>query len=119
MAHRIYRLSISPEDVPEVRRVIDFDGRCTLAEVHDQLVKLYRLDDSEHMYAFFTSGRYWDKDSAYWDPRTEGERADRALLFRLKLSPGKALAYLLDFGKEERFTVTVAAVSEAETPLRE
>lgn len=119
MAHRIYRLSISPEDVQEVRRVVDFDGRSSLADVHDQIATLYRLDDSDHLYAFFTSGRYWDKQSAYWDPRTDGERADRALLFRLKLTPGQTCAYLLDFGTEQRFTVTVVAVTEAEQPLEE
>ena len=117
MAHRIYRLSISPEDVPAVRRVIDVDGRSSLADVHDQIVALYGLDDSDHFYAFFTSGRYWDEQSAYFDPRVEGARADRALLFRLKLAPGRTCAYLLDFGTEQRFTVTVEAVSDTEQPL--
>jgi len=119
MAHRTYRLSLSPEDLPEVKRVIDFDGRCSLADVHAQLADRYGLDDSEHLYAFFASGRYWDKDSAYFDPRTEGRRSDRALLFRLNLTPGKSLAYLLDFGKEQRFTVTVVAVNDVEQPLAE
>ena len=113
MAHRIFRLSISPEDVPEVRRVIELDGRCSLADVHEQIVRLYRLDDSYHLYGFFISGRFWDKETAYWDPRTDGPRADRAPLFRLKLHAGQTCAYLLDFGKELRFTVTVVAVREA------
>jgi len=119
MTHRIYRLSISPEDEPEVRRVVDFDGRCSLAEVHGQIARSYRLDDSDHLYGFFTSGRYWDKATAYWHPRTGGPRADRALLFRLKLQPGQTCAYLLDFGKEHRFTVTVVSVRDAENPLAE
>lgn len=119
MAHRSYRLSISPEDVPEVRRVIELDGRASLADVHDQIAKLYRLDDSEHLYAFFTSGRFWDKQAAYFDPRTDGARADRALLFRLKLTVGQTCAYLLDFGKEHRYLVTVVAVTEVEQPLPE
>jgi len=117
MANRIYRLSISPEDAPEVRRVIDLDGRSTLADLHEQIVALYRLDDSDHLYAFFTSGRFWDKHTAYFDPRTEGARADRALLFRLKLSPGQTCAYLLDFGMEQRFLVTVVEVRESASPL--
>jgi uncharacterized protein YecA (UPF0149 family) len=117
MAHRIYRLSLSPEDLPGVRRVLDFDGRSTLADVHAQIADFYKLDDSDHMYAFFASGRYWDKDSAYFDPRTEGRRTDRALLFRLNLTPGKSLAYLLDFGMEQRFTVTVVDVRDVEEPL--
>jgi tetratricopeptide (TPR) repeat protein len=119
MAHRIYRLSLSPEDLPGVRRVLDFDGRSTLADVHEQIANFYKLDDSDHMYAFFASGRYWDKDSAYFDPRTEGRRTDRALLFRLNLTPGKSLAYLLNFGTEQRFTVTVVDVRDAEEPLSE
>jgi tetratricopeptide (TPR) repeat protein len=119
MAHRIYRLSLSPEDLPGVRRVVDFDGRCTLADVHAHIADFYQLDDSEHMYAFFTSGRYWDKESAYFDPRTEGRPTDRALLFRLNLTPGKSLAYLLDFGAEQRFTVTVVAIRDVEEPLSE
>lgn len=117
MANRIYRLSISPEEAPDVRRVIELDGRCSLADLHEQIVDRYRLDDRDHLYAFFTSGRYWDKRSAYFDPRTDGERADRALLYRLKLSPGQICAYLLDFGTEKRFLVTVVAVREAEAPL--
>jgi len=119
MANRSYRLSISPEDLPEVRRVIELDGRASLADVHDQIAKLYQLDDSEHLYAFFTSGRFWDKQAAYFDPRTDGARADRALLFRLKLAVGQTCAYLLDFGKEHRYLVTVVAVTEVEQPLQE
>ncbi len=119
MAYRIYRLSISPEDKPEVRRVFDFDGRATLADVHRQIADQYGLDDSDHFYAFFTSGRYWDEPTAFFDPRTKGRSADQALLFRLKLEPGKSFAYLFDFGKEARFTVTVVAVSEALQPLSE
>jgi tetratricopeptide (TPR) repeat protein len=119
MAHRIFRLSISPDDAPDVRRVIELDGRSSLADVHEQIVTLYRLDDSDHLYAFFTSGRYWDKQTAYFDPRTDGPRADRALLFRLKLTAGQSCAYLLDFGTEQRFVVTVVAVRDVESPLSE
>jgi uncharacterized protein YchJ len=117
MAQRTYRLSISPEDVPEVRRVIDFDGRMTLDDVHVQIVASYELDASEHLYAFFMSGRYWDSKSAYMDPRTDGESAAKALLFRLGLRPQKSFAYLLDFGMERRFTLTLVAVADVEHSL--
>jgi len=119
MAHRSYRLSISPEGAPEIRRVIEFDGRASLADLHRQIAEQYRLDDSDHFYAFFTSGRYWDEASAYFDPRTRGRPANRALLFRLRLEPGKCLAYLLDFGTERRYTVTVVAVADREEPFVE
>ncbi len=116
MAHRTYRLSISPEDVPEVRRVFAVDGRSSLDDLHQLIVEAYGLDD-EHLHAFFLSGRYWDKETAYWDPRSDGRSTSRALLFRLGLAPGKSFAYLLDFGTEQHFTVTVVAVNDVEMPL--
>lgn|GEM_PF-1035527 len=119
MSNRIFRLSISPEDFPEVRRVIDFDGRHTLHDVHELMHSTLSIGDSDHLYAFFLSGRYWDRDSEYVDPRTDGARADRAMLFRLKLRPGQEFVYLYDYGEEHRFSLTVVSVSEAPAPLLE
>ena len=116
MAHRTLRLSISPEDLPDVRRVIDFDGRATLADVHAQIAAAYGLDPKQ-LHAFFTSGRFWDKQSAYLDPRAEGRATDKALLFRLNLAVGKSLAYLLDFAHEQHFLVTVLAITDVAQPL--
>jgi tetratricopeptide (TPR) repeat protein len=116
MAHRTLRLSISPEDLPDVRRVIDFDGRATLADVHAQIAAAYGLD-REQLHAFFTSGRFWDKQSAFLDPRAEGRGTDRALLFRLNLAVGKTLAYLLNFAQEQHFLVTVLAITDVPQPL--
>ena len=117
MKHRVFQLSVSPEELPEVRRVIDFDGRTTLAEVHAQIRHCYGLEAGNPIYAFFMSGRFWDANGAYFDPRTSGERADRALLFRLGLKVGTSFAYLYDFGVELRFHVTVLAVRDATVPL--
>lgn len=117
MAHRIFRLSISPEEVPEVRRVLDFDGRSSLADVHREVRAAYASSAGNPLYAFFMSGRFWDAKSAYLDPRADGERADKALLFRLGLAKGKSFAYLLDFGAEQHFVVTVTEVRDAEQPL--
>jgi len=116
MAHRTLRLSISPQEVPDVRRVIDFDGRSTLAGVHAQIAAVYGLDASQ-LHAFFTSGRYWDKQTAYMDPRAEGRATDRTLLFRLNLSVGQSVAYLLNFAKEQQFVVTVVAITDVAQPL--
>lgn len=117
MAQRVFRLSISPEDMPEVRRVLDFDGRSSLADVHREIRAGYGLSAGNPLYAFFMSGRFWDAKSAYLDPRADGERADKALLFRLALTPNKSFAYLLDFGAEQHFVVTVTEVRDAQQPL--
>ena len=116
MAHRTLRLSISPEDLPDVRRVFEFDGRATLADVHAQIAVAYGLDATQ-LHAFFTSGRFWDKQTAYLDPRAEGRATDKALLFRLNLSVGRSLAYLLNFAAEQHFLVTVQDISDVAQPL--
>jgi uncharacterized protein YchJ len=116
MAHRTFRLSISPEDLPDVRRVIDFDGRATLADVHAQIAVAFGLDATQ-LHAFFTSGRFWDKQSAYLDSRAEGRGTDKSLLFRLNLSVGKSLAYLLNFAQEQHFLVSVLAITDVAQPL--
>ena len=117
MSNRIFRLSISPEDIPEVRRVIDFDGRHTLHDVHDLMHRTLDIGDDDHLYAFFLSGRYWDSASEYVDPRTDGKRADKALLFRLGLRAGQQFGYLYDYGDEHRYSITVVSVTEAALPL--
>ena len=88
MVHRVFRLSISPERAPEVRRVIDFDGRCTLHDVHEAIQRELELDE-DHLYAFYLSGRYFDRSSEHslsYDSRYDSQRS---LLFRLKLKPGQ------------------------------
>jgi tetratricopeptide (TPR) repeat protein len=116
MAHRVFRLSISPEDLPEVRRVIDFDGRHSLQDVHQQIQAAYGMS-GDPLYGFFMSGRVWDAGSAYLDRRAEGRRADKALLFRLELAAGKTFAYLCDFNDERRFTLTVETIRDVEQAL--
>ncbi len=117
MAHRTFRLSVSPEDLPEVRRVLDFDGRSSLTLVHQHVARAFELPVDKALYAFFLSGRFWDAATAYIDPRAEGRRADQALLFRLGLKRQKTFAYLLGFEHEKHFMVEVLAVSEAAEPL--
>jgi hypothetical protein len=80
MAFHTYRLAIHPERAPEVRRVIDFDGRCSLHDVHRSIAATLELADDDHLYAFYLSGRYRDKTTEYGDPRRDGRRADKALL---------------------------------------
>ncbi|MEI9942511.1 MAG: SEC-C metal-binding domain-containing protein [Pseudomonadota bacterium] len=117
MSHRVFRLSISPDDAPEVRRVIDFDGRNTLHDVHELMQKTLSVGDDDHLYAFFLSGKYWDQSSEYVDPRTDGARADRVPLFRLKLRAGQRFVYVYDYGEEHRYSLSVVSVTETEAPL--
>jgi len=110
-------LSISPEDAPEVRRVIELDGRSSLAQLHVEIGRLFELSAPSEPYAFFTSGRFWDASTAHIDPRADGRRADKSLLFRLGLPVGKTFAYLLGFENERRYLVSVLAIHEVDVAL--
>jgi tetratricopeptide (TPR) repeat protein len=119
VAHRIYRLSISPERAPDVRRVVDFDGRSSLDDVHWTILEVLEVEDTEHLYSFYLSGRYFDQESAYGNGGLGGPLAAKALLFRLGLRAGQSFAYLFDFGDELRHTVTVVSIRDADAPLKE
>jgi uncharacterized protein YchJ len=117
VSHRTFRLSISPASAPEVRRVLDFDGRSSLHDVHRALQAALKVGGDDHLYAFFLSGSYWDSSSEYVDPRTDGVRADKALLFRLQLQTGQRFVYVYDYDAEHRYALSVVTVTEAEAPL--
>jgi uncharacterized protein YchJ len=118
VTHRVYRLAIESEAAPEVRRVADFDGPASLHRVHEFIERAFQLPGAD-LYAFFLSGRYWDTATEYVDPRAEGRRADKALLFRLGLTVDKRFAYVADADteSERRFSVTVTSVSDVPAPL--
>jgi uncharacterized protein YecA (UPF0149 family) len=115
MVHRVFRLSISPERAPEVRRVVDFAGRATLDDVHDTIQRQLKLDN-DHLYAFYLSGRYFDRSSEY-GPARDSSHDSRSVLFRLGLKVGQKFAYLFDFGDELRHTITVVSITDVEVPL--
>src|SRR5215216_2021797 len=117
MAARTFRLSISPEDTPEVRRVLDLDGRSSLALLHQEIGRAFDLTPSKALYAFFLSGRFWDSATAYMDPRVEGRRADKTLLFRSGLQVGSSFAYLLGFEVERHYLVQVVSIQETDVAL--
>jgi uncharacterized protein YchJ len=116
MVHRVFRLSISPERAPEVRRVVDFDGRATLHDVHDTIQRELDLDN-DHLYAFYLSGRYFDVSSEHGPSQSSRHDSYRSILFRLGLNAGQRFAYLFDFGDELRHAITVVSIAEVEAPL--
>jgi uncharacterized protein YchJ len=108
---------VSPEIAPDVRRVLELDGRSSLAELHQLILQSFALLDGDDLYGFSLSGRYDDAKSLFVGPALEGQRAERALLFRLGLRAGSSFGYLRDSGAETRFTIRVIDVSEVAQPL--
>lgn len=117
VAHRVYRLSVSPEVAPEVWRVVELDGRSSLSELHALILQSFGLAGDSELYGFSLSGRFDDAKAMFVGPGLEGQRAERALLFRLGLQPGKSFGYLRDSGAETRFAIRVLAVEQVEEPL--
>jgi uncharacterized protein YchJ len=108
---------VSPELAPEVRRVVELDGRSSLAELHRLILQSFGLVADDDLYGFSLSGRFDDAKSLFVGPALEGQRAERALLFRLGLRAGSSFGYLRDSGAETRFTIRVVDVREAAQPL--
>jgi len=117
MAHRVFRFSVSPEAAPDVRRVLELDGKATLSQLHEAIGRAYDIPLSRAGYVFFLSGRFWDGASMFVDPRADGRRADKAVLFRLGLEPGRHIAYVLGFEVERHFVAELLSVADAERPL--
>lgn len=100
---RTYVLHIAPERAPEVSRTVELLATQTLAELHDCIQREFELD-RDHLYAFFMSGRAWDRSSSYDGP---GRNAERVTLHAVGCKPGKEFLYIFDFGAELRHTIRV------------
>lgn len=110
-------MSISPEALPETRRVVELDGRSSLATLHELILQSFELISQGELYGFAMNGRFDDAKATYVGAGAEGQRADRALLFRLGLQPGKRFEYLLGTRAARHFSVDVLAVEEVARPL--
>lgn len=88
----------------------------TLADLH-QLIQFAFDWDDDHLYAFWLSGKFWDRrDVAFGRPgfcRESGDRSARTRLDQLGLEPGQTLAYVFDFGDEWRVRLKLLAVIRA------
>lgn len=96
---------------PVVRTIALRDDQ-TLEQLHEALRLAFGWADP-HMYAFWTSGRWWDGESIRYqtpfelDPDDDQVRSGRVALSELGLRNGKTIAYLFDFGDEWRLLLKV------------
>jgi hypothetical protein len=88
----------------------------TLADLH-QLIQFAFDWDDDHLYAFWLSGKFWDRhDVAFGRPgfcRESGDRSARIRLNQLGLELGQTLAYVFDFGDEWRVRLKLVEVVQA------
>lgn len=102
---------------PVVRTVAVREDQ-TLEQLHEALRLAFGWADA-HMYAFWMSGEWWDRESVCYqtpfelDPEEERVRSGRVPLSELGLRKGKTIAYLFDFGDEWRLRLKVVDRWEA------
>jgi hypothetical protein len=90
----------------------------TLEQLHEALRLAFGWADA-HLYAFWMSGEWWDRESVRYeapfelDPEDERVRSARVALSEIGLRKGKTMAYLFDFGDEWRLLLKVVDRWEA------
>lgn len=100
---RTYVLHIVPERAPPVSRTVELLATQTLADLHQCIKEAFALGQ-DHLYAFFMSGRAWDRSTSYEGP---GRNAERVTLQAVGCKPGKEFLYIFDFGDELRHSIRV------------
>ena len=84
----------------------------TLEQLHEALRLAFGWADP-HMYAFWTSGKWWDRESVRYQTPFELEeddenlRSGRTPVSELDLRKRQKIAYLFDFGDEWRVRLTL------------
>lgn len=104
----VYRFKVSLTGEKGVWRTIDVRSDQTLEHLHYAIQDAFGWDD-DHLYAFFLSGKAWDRSTEYirpegWEP---GTRSAVVRLDRLGLRPRKRFLYIFDFGDEWRVDIRV------------
>ena len=88
----------------------------TLADLHQLIQFAFEWDD-DHLYSFWTSGKFWDGYGCeYTRPgwADSGQRTARVRVEALGLAVGNKLAYLFDFGDEWRVRLRLAKIVPAD-----
>ncbi len=103
-----YRIKVSLQWNRRVWRVIEILAHQTLEDLHLGIQRAFGWDN-DHLYAFFMSGRAWDRLTEIEGPFGEAEppTADEVTLAELGLSPGQKFLYIFDFGDELRHDIEV------------
>jgi hypothetical protein len=106
----LYRFQVKLDWMKSVWRRIEMTGDQTLHDLHGIIQEAFDWDD-DHLYAFFLSGKAWDKATAYESPHADGERsAAKYRLENLPLQPGQQFLYIFDFGDELRHQIKLEAI---------
>jgi hypothetical protein len=108
---RVYVFKVKLFADKRVWRQIEIKGRQSLHHLHESIMDSFGLDGG-HLYAFFLSNRFWDKRTEYAHPAAEGRPATKLAIDRIDWELKQKIAYVYDFGDEQRFEVELIAVQD-------
>ncbi len=110
-----YRFKVSYLHAQDVWFIIEMGATQTLDDLHLAIQSAAHFDN-DHMYAYFLSGRAWDRATKYGHGDTPYSSRIRVGDLRLRLK--QRFLYLFDFGDEHRFNVQLVATSLEPPPHR-
>jgi hypothetical protein len=117
MIRQVYVFSAHLEGDQGVRRTIAVRSDQTLVDLHHGLQMAFGWDD-DHLYSFWLGGKFRARDGTeYTHPfalesdRVAGRKSSEQRLDRLRLTRGKRIAYLFDFGDEWRVLLGLRTVT--------
>ncbi|HEX5501195.1 MAG TPA: plasmid pRiA4b ORF-3 family protein [Thermomicrobiales bacterium] len=107
-AARGYRLKVALAWDRKVWRAIEILDNQTLDDLHLAIQRAFDWDN-DHLYAFFMSGRAWDRLTEIESPFGDAEppTTDEVRLAELGLQPRQKFLYLFDFGDQLRHDIEV------------
>lgn len=110
----VFRATLARD--PTVRRKAALSAEQTLEDLHELLREEFGWDDP-HLYAFWLSGRFWDRDETEYTAPFELEESSaksaQTPLGALELRDGQKIAYVFDFGDQWEVEIVVEAVGDA------
>ena len=95
---------------PEAWFVIEMRGDQSLDDLHWAILDAVDFD-ADHLYAFFISGKAWDKSTEYSNSKDARGRSNIRLQ-QLPLRLKQRFLYLYDFGSEHRFQVQLIETAD-------
>jgi hypothetical protein len=98
-----------PKPAGKVVRTIAIRDDQTLEQLHEALRLAFGWDDP-HLYCFWLSGKFWDRDSVRYSAPFElddDELSARTPISEVGLGKGARIAYLFDYGDEWRLLLDI------------
>jgi hypothetical protein len=109
-----------------VRREIEIREDQTLVTLHEAIQRAFQWYD-DHLYAFFMSGREWDRSSVmYSEPESlkeageydPNEKSAYIKIRNLNLKVGQKIAYIYDFGDNLSLSLIVRRISSVDPEVK-